>query len=304
VEELKVADILDTDRGKLAAGLDALDIRVEQKQLFRSTGAIVRQLILAEATRIITPRVVRGNPFISNLMSRILAAREAELEESGRAAGPAPASQTSTPPAEARKDSQGIYEVLVPAYTVMFVFFMVLIMARSFLAERDLGTLRRLRLAPVAPSEILLGKTLPFLLLSLAQSAILFLSGRLIFGMSWGPQPWLLVPIVVCTSLAATSLGLLVATVARTDSQVSAYADFLVITMAAISGVFMPRDWLPWTMQQISLVTPHAWALIAYDELLAREVVSVSVVARCCAAQLGFALVYFLLGWWRFRTMQ
>jgi len=158
-------------------------------------------------------------------------------------------------------------------------------------------------MAPVSRAGLLLGKTVPFFIISLVQSALLFLFGRLLFGMSWGSMPAGLIPVVVCTSLAATSLGLLVATLARTDSQVSAYANFLVITMAGISGCFMPRDWQPQLLQQIGLITPHAWALIAYDQLLVREHHNFAVVSRCCAMLLAFAAVFFAVGWWRFHTL-
>ena len=53
---------------------------------------------------------------------------------------------------------------------MFFVFFIVSFMARSVLHEREQGTLRRLRIAPVRPMSILSGKTLPFLLLSVAQT--------------------------------------------------------------------------------------------------------------------------------------
>jgi ABC-2 type transport system permease protein len=195
-----------------------------------------------------------------------------------------------------------MYETLVPSYTVMFVFFLVNIMARSFIAERDLGTLRRLRLAPISPLGILIGKNVPFYCLSLVQTVLLFLGGRLIFGMSWGSEPWLLIPVIVCTSLAATALGLMVSTFIRTDSQVSAYGNSLVILLAGISGCFMPRKWLPLLMQKISLGTPHAWALLAYDEILSKEHVLVAEIAKSCVALLGFAAVFFIVGWLRFRA--
>jgi ABC-2 type transport system permease protein len=169
-------------------------------------------------------------------------------------------------------------------------------MARSFIQERDLGTLRRLRMAPVRPASILLGKTVPFLMLSLLQTAILFACGRWMFGMTWGPLPWLLVPVALCTSLAATSLGLLIATLVRTDSQVSAYANIVVILSAGISGCFIPRQWLTPVMKPVSLAVPHGWALVAYDTLLKSARPDVTLVWQCCAAILGFALLYFLLG--------
>jgi ABC-2 type transport system permease protein len=149
---------------------------------------------------------------------------------------------------------------------------------------------------------VLVGKNVPFYCLSLVQTFLLFLSGRLIFGMSWGTQPWLLVPVIACTSLAATALGLMVSTLIRTDSQVSAYGNSLVILLAGISGCFMPRKWLPELMQDVSLGTPHAWALLAYDEILSHQHVLYAEVAKSCVALLGFAMVFFLVGWLRFRT--
>jgi hypothetical protein len=65
----------------------------------------------------------------------------------------------------------------------------------------------------------------------------------------------------------------------------------------------MPRAWEPELMQQAGLVAPHAWALIAYDHLLSREVPNLHVVWNCCLALVGFALSFFTVAWWRFRTL-
>lgn len=195
-----------------------------------------------------------------------------------------------------------VYQELVPSYTVMFVFFLVNIMARSFLVERELGTMRRLRIAPVSPSSVLLGKTLPFLVVSLVQTAILFGAGKLLFGMSWGTQPWMLLPVIFTTSCAATGLGLLIATLVKSDSQVSAYATTAVIVLAGVSGCFMPRKWLPDLMQEASLATPHAWALIAYDQLLSTPTPNLTTVWQSVGMLAAFAAAFLLLGAWRFRA--
>src|SRR5437773_1831815 len=102
------------------------------------------------------------------------------------------------------------YQVLVPSYTVMFAFFLVLTVGWLFVAERRHGTLVRLRAAPLARWQILLGKLIPCLVVSLFQGFFLLACGKVVFGMSWGMQPWLLVPVVVSTSLAAVGLGSLV----------------------------------------------------------------------------------------------
>jgi ABC-type multidrug transport system permease subunit len=194
-----------------------------------------------------------------------------------------------------------VYQFVVPSYTVLFVFFLVNIMGRSFITERELGTLRRLRIAPVSSGSILTGKTLPFLIVSLVQTMILMGCGRLLFGMSWGTEPWLLVPVILCTSLAATTLGLLFSTIVKTESQVSSFGNLLMLSTAGISGCLVPRAWMPELSQKISLMTPHAWALDAYNELLTNDVPDVSFIATRCGVLLLFSTVFFVFGLLRFR---
>jgi ABC-2 type transport system permease protein len=194
-----------------------------------------------------------------------------------------------------------VYQFFIPSYTVLFVFFLVNIMGRSFLDERDLGTLRRLRIAPVTPAAILIGKTLPFMILSLVQTSILMISGRILFGMSWGPMPWLLLPIMLTTSAAATSLGLMFSTLAKTESQVSSFGNLILLSSAGISGCLVPRSWMPLLTQKISLFTPHAWALDAYNEVLAKDLPNLNIVFTSCGVLLGFASVFFIVGLVRFR---
>ncbi|MFN9721106.1 MAG: ABC transporter permease [Planctomycetota bacterium] len=203
--------------------------------------------------------------------------------------------------AEEGEPKNNVYQLFVPSYTVLFVFFLVNIMGRSFLDERDRGTLRRLRISPIAPSAILIGKTLPFLVLSLAQTMILMISGKLLFGMSWGSEPWLLIPIILSTSAAATALGLMFSTLARTEAQVSSMGNLILLSCAGISGCLVPRIWMSPLTQKISLFTPHAWALDAYGEVLTKTVPSHSVIFQSCAVLMMFTATFFMIGLVRFR---
>ncbi len=193
------------------------------------------------------------------------------------------------------------YQTLVPSYTVMFAFFLVLTAGWLFVTERRQGTLVRLRAAPLSRGQILLGKTLPIFALALVQGLFLMGAGWLVFGMSWGGHPVWLVAVVACTAFAATGLALLVAGVARTETQVAVYGTLLVLVLAGVSGCLMPRALMPESMQQISRVTPHAWALDAYAQLLVNPQPELAVVATACAALLGFGLLFGALAWWRLR---
>jgi ABC-type Na+ efflux pump permease subunit len=191
------------------------------------------------------------------------------------------------------------YQTLVPSYTVMFSYFLVLTVGWLFVAERRQGTLKRLRAAPLSRSQILLGKLLPCLALSLAQGLFLLAAGKLIFNMSWGPNPWWLLAVVFTTSLSAMGMALLVASVARSEAQVAIYGTLLVLVLAGISGCLMgDRELMPESMQRISLITPHAWALTAYKQLLANPgAVNVALVAQACAVLTAFGFGFILLAW-------
>ncbi|MFO0807985.1 MAG: ABC transporter permease [Gemmataceae bacterium] len=193
------------------------------------------------------------------------------------------------------------YQTLVPSYTVMFAFFLVLTAGWLFVAERRQGTLVRLRAAPLTRGQVLLGKMLPIFALSVVQGMFLLVAGRLAFGMSWGPHPWWLLAVVVCTSIAATGLALLIASLATTETQVAVYGSLLVLVLAGVSGCLMPRALMPEQMQQISRATPHAWALDAYAQLLVNPNPDVGLVAQACAALIGFGVLFGAIAWWRLR---
>jgi ABC-2 type transport system permease protein len=295
VEGLDISDIVFAETGKLSTGLRSLDVEVQSGAFLASASEVVEKLVFAFALRTIAPEVMRSSDPKLALKLFVKAKHSAR----DQAVGEEPAAE----PVATKSRSDVIYGYLVPSYTVMFVFFVVNLMARSMLGERDTGTLTRLFVGPVTRSELMIGKTIPFLAISLVQTIILLLAGKLLFHMSWGPTPWLLVPVILATSLAATGLGLLIATVARTDAQVTAYSTFLVLIMAGVSGCLMPRSWQPELMQHLGLVTPHAWALIAYEQLLSREAANLNIVWKSCAMLVAFALAYFAVAAWRFRKV-
>lgn len=172
----------------------------------------------------------------------------------------------NAPPGE-RPD---IYSQNVPGYTTMFVFFLVSFVAITLLTERQEGTLRRLLSAPVGRSALLGGKLVQGFLVGLAQVAILFSVGHLAFGMSLGHSPLGIILLTLGLSFAATSLGVLVAAGARTEAQAYGVGVLLVVSLAALGGCFFPTFLMPEPMQHLAHLTPHAWAMEGFQELIVR----------------------------------
>jgi ABC-type Na+ efflux pump permease subunit len=220
-----------------------------------------------------------------NLTAKTWTALTRSVPETGRRPG-------APPPQEVR------YQILVPSYTVMFAFFLVLTMGWLFAAERRQGTLKRLRAAPLSRSQILLGKLLPCFLLSVGQGFFLLGAGKLAFGMDWGPDPLWVAPVVLATSLAAVGMALLVAAMARTENQVGIYGTVLVFMLAGISGCMMgDRALMSPQMQEISRITPHAWALDAYRQLLTNPAPNFQLIGEACAVLAAFGIGFTLLAW-------
>jgi ABC-type multidrug transport system permease subunit len=196
------------------------------------------------------------------------------------------------------------YQTLVPAYTVMFAFALLVVVGWLFVSERRRGTLKRLRAAPITRGQVLLGKLLPCLAVAVVQGVFLLLAGKLVFGMRWGPDSWplarqvlWLLPVVLTTAFAAMGLALFVAAAVRTEMQVAIYGSVLVMVLGLAGGCLWPREQMPDDAKRLSLLTPHAWALDAYQQLLISSDPNTTIVLTSCLVLLAFGAAFLALAW-------
>src|SRR5947207_14806817 len=93
-------------------------------------------------------------------------------------------------------------------------------------------------------------------------------------------------------------MALLVASVARTETQVAIYGTLLVLVLAGMSGCLMPRELMPEQMKAISRITPHAWALDAYTQLLLNSTPNLAMVGTACLVLALFGASFVGAAWW------
>ncbi len=155
---------------------------------------------------------------------------------------------------------------MAPSMAVMFLMFTVSLGGRSILAERQWGTLQRLLTSPTSPAQVLGGKVSGIFLTGLAQMAILIALSALAFGVRWGAPVALLV-LCVATVFAATGWGALIAAYAKSPGQAMSVGAMIALVFAGLAGNFVPRQNYPEFLQQISLITPNAWALEGFQSL-------------------------------------
>ncbi len=120
-------------------------------------------------------------------------------------------------------------------------------------------------------SGLLVGKWVFLALIGAARLTVMFLWGRVAFGLPlFSHLPGFFIMTGV-TAAAAAALGLLLASVARTRAQLSGFSTILILTMSALGGSMFPRFLMTETMQKMGLVTFNAWALDGYLKVFWRE---------------------------------
>ncbi len=194
----------------------------------------------------------------------------------------------------------------VPAWLIFAMFFVVIPLSTIFIAEREHGTLQRLRTMHVSSALFFAGKLAPFFIINLLQAAAMLLVGRyavpLLGGdaLQLGASPAGLVAVLAAVSFAALGYALLVATLARTTEQATIVGGLGNVLLGAIGGIMVPKLVMPPNMQAFTVVSPMAWGQEGFMKLLLRDAGVVDVLPQI-AALAAFGCACLVLAWLWFR---
>lgn len=128
--------------------------------------------------------------------------------------------------------------------------------ATNLVVWRRNGLLRRLRLAPIPTRSVVLARVAVSIAIALVQAVIFLGVGIALFGLKLTGSWPMLIPLLVCGTLAFMAIGLLAGAVARSEEAAVGIANFAVLPMAFLSGSFFPLDGAPGYVTAISKVLP------------------------------------------------
>ena len=215
---------------------------------------------------------------------------------------PRPLVQPRTPPGILHPlENISTFQVTVPGNAVLFAFFLSLAVAITFAHERHTGVWKRMLAAPVPRWQALIGKIVPYLLISLVQLTFLFGLGVGVFGMKIAGSIGALVLISIALSLCSVTFGFLVSSFGGTERQIGSTVPVIVLVMGLLGGCMFPRMFMPAFMKQIGNAVPQSWALDGYYDVLIREGTGVAQIAPQLIALVGFSALFTMLGLWRFK---
>ena len=139
----------------------------------------------------------------------------------------------------------------------------------SVVREKERGTMEQVRMAPLGASAYIIGKTLPYFVISLVTSVFIVLASMPLFGLPMQGS-WLLLLLALSLYLAgALGLGLMVSTVAESQQvafQLAVLVSFLPTMI--LSGFVFPIASMPAAIQAITFLVPARYFIVALRAIL------------------------------------
>ncbi|MCY4526129.1 MAG: ABC transporter permease, partial [Anaerolineaceae bacterium] len=168
-------------------------------------------------------------------------------------------------------DIPGGFAQSVPGMATFYALFNVMGGGMAvIMRERREGTLARMATLPLRRREIVAGKILARVVTGILQFAIIFAVGAAI-GLDLGRAPLPLILLTLLYVLCVTALGIALAGLIHNDEQVALLSALVALTMAALGGAWWPLSLAPPFMQVIGKLTPVAWAMEGFHQLIWRD---------------------------------
>ncbi len=133
----------------------------------------------------------------------------------------------------------------------------------SIVREKELGTMEQLKISPLWSNEIILGKTLPYLLISIIAATLIMVLGALLFDVVIEGNILLLYLAIALFLTGGLGQGILISTVAETQQVAYVLSVFSsLLPSFLLSGFVFPINSMPVVLQVISNLLPTKFFLV------------------------------------------
>ena len=194
----------------------------------------------------------------------------------------------------------GQFDLGASSQLVLFVFLTALAGSSALILTRQLGISKRMLSTPTPVRTIVVGESLGRFGTALLQGVYIMILTLIIFQVNWG-DPIGAVLILIALSAVGAGAGMLMGATFSNDQQAAGVGVMVALGLAALGGAMFPIDLFSPTMQRIAHITPHAWALDGYAELVRRGGSTIDILPELGVLAF-YALVLLALASWRLRV--
>jgi len=159
----------------------------------------------------------------------------------------------------------GLIATILQALTTVFT-------SVAIVREREQGTIEQLIVTPIRSYELLIGKVIPYTVIT-----FLDLGEVLLIGIFWFKVPvrgnlFLLLILALFFLVTSLGLGLLISTLAKTQQEAMLLSYFTLLPSIFLSGFFSPVEAMPPVLQRISYIIPLRYMLIMVRGIIIKGV--------------------------------
>ncbi|HEY4311816.1 MAG TPA: ABC transporter permease [Pirellulales bacterium] len=176
----------------------------------------------------------------------------------------------------------------------------LLVTALSVARERELGTFEQLLVSPLGPLEIIIGKTVPALILGIAQASGMIAVGVALFRVPFQGSLLLLYGSMIVYLFAVIGVGLFVSSLAKTQQQAILGAFVFMVPAMCLSGFASPIENMPDWLQYATLANPIRYYIVIVKGIFLKNAPLSVVVANLWPMAI-IALVTLSSAAWLFR---
>ncbi|MBM4273498.1 MAG: ABC transporter permease [Deltaproteobacteria bacterium] len=189
----------------------------------------------------------------------------------------------------------------VPGVIAMVVMLVSLMLtALAVVREREIGTMEQILVTPLRPVEFLLGKTIPFVIISLLEVVMVTLIAVLWFEVPFRGSVVVLFLGTVSFLFNSVGLGLLISTASSTQQQAMMAGTFFLTPAIMMSGLIFPINNMPPFFQYCTYLNPLRYFVIVVQDVFLKGV-GLKVLWPQMAALVGLGSAMLALSVLRFR---
>ena len=232
-------------------------------------GGEVRVQALVDAADANTATTAIG--YLDALADR--AARDARLDMLGRSGLPASLPFVSPEPRIWFNPELESARFLVPGLIGMLLMLSAVVATSlSIVREKERGTMEQMMVSPLKPEELILGKTLPYVVICLATMVMILLLGYFLFGVVVQGSYLLLALATLVFLFAALGMGVFISSI--TSSQQVAFQVAIIASLLPsilLSGLIFPIKNMPLPVQGLTLLVVPRYFIAALRGIIIKD---------------------------------
>ena len=169
----------------------------------------------------------------------------------------------------------------VAGIAVILLLFSVSARGSSLLTEKQAGTLKRLLSLPISPYQILAGKLIYSIAISMIQLIIMFLFAWIAFGLNIGINIPGILLVMFATAFTCSSFGIFIAAISTSQKQSELISIIIILVMSTLGGSMIPLYIMPEFMSKLAVFTINYWSIQGFFDIFWRQLPTSVILVDC-----------------------